>query len=301
MRTSVWMTWVLAAAVTTGAQEKFGPPDHSKANIGGLQGVMDVPAVRNERGEWDPVRLAGCRVFLAPQAALHKHISFPCNEWYRTPTEGAYQVWLATEDAVSSTQTVLMAREVPYRGFGSVAIHGMQPAGFVTVDAPVPVDHIVKFLHLDAGGLGFSLRVSSGAAGKRFAMPPGRVVAGIFNAGDEAVAYSRPLNVKPGEATVFRPTSPDRGSDLLVVLRKPPGHRDGPPLDLVVSGAVRRAPDVLLEQRSHVVGVWYALVEERVTFSAVSPMLELRRDLELRPSAISTLRADLIVKEEKKK
>jgi hypothetical protein len=177
----------------------------------------------------------------------------------------------------------------------------MHPAGFVTVDVAVPADHIVKFLHLDAGGLGFSLRISSRNAGGRFAMPPGRVVAGIFNARDEAVAYSRPLSVKAGETTTFRVTPPDRGSDLLVVLRKPPGHRDGPPLDLVVKGAALKAPDVLVDQRSHVVAVWYALPDERVIFSAASPTLELMREVVLRPHAISTVRADLTVKEEKKK
>jgi hypothetical protein len=301
MRKDAWMVCLLAAAaLTLEAQETF-KPDHAKANINGLPGWMDVPAVRNARGEWEPVRLAGCRVYLAPKTALHEHLSFPCNEWFVTPAEGTYQLWLATEDAVSSPQTILMARDEPYRGFGSVAIHRMQPAGFVTVDVPVPADHIVKFLHLDAGGLGFFLQASSRNAGSRFAMPPGRVVAGIFNARDEAVAYSRPLSVKAGETTTFRVTPPDRGSDLLVVLRKPPGHRDGPPLDLVVSDTALRAPDVLLEQRTYVVAVWYALSGERVTFSAVSPTLELKREVELRPHTVSTLRADLTIKEERTK
>ncbi len=293
----MWMACFIVVAMTMGAQEKFGPPDHAKANINGLQGVMEVPAIRNARGESEPVRLSGCRVHLAPKAALHEHLSFPCNEWFLTPEEGTYQVWLATEDAVSSVQTILMARKVPYRGFGSVAIHDMEPAGFVTVDVPVPADHVLKFLHLDVRSLGFSLRVSSRDAGKRFAIPPGRVVAGIFNVRDEAVAYSRPLTVKVGETTTFHVTSPDRGSDLVVVLRKPPGHRDGPPLDLLVSGAAPRPPDVLMEQRSHVVAVWYGLLDERVTISAASPALELKRDIELRPRTVATLRAELTVKE----
>lgn len=296
MRKTAWVVCLLAAVIGLEAEEPF-KPDHTKASINGMQGVMEVPAIPNLRGGSDPVRLPGCRVYLAHKSALHEHLSFPCSEWFRPPAEGAYQVWLATDDAVSSVQTILMARDVPYRGFGSVAIHDMEPAGFVTVDTAVPADHILKFLHLDVRGLGFSLRVSSKDAGKRFAIPPGRVVAGIFNSRDEAVAYSRPLTVKVGETTTFHVTTPDRGSDLLVVLRKPPGHRDGPPLDLLVSGGAPRAPDVLLEQRSHVVAVWYGLPDERVTLSAASPALELRRDIELRPRTVSTLRAELTVKE----
>jgi hypothetical protein len=296
MRRTAWVVCLLAVVMGLEAEEPF-KPDHTKANINGLQGVMFASAVQNARGDWDPVGLPGCRTYLAPKEALHEHLSYPCNEWFVPPAEGTYLVWLATQDAVSTNQTIFMSRDVPYRGFGSVAIHGLHPAGFVTVDVPVPADHIVKFLHLAAPGLGFSLRVSARDAAKRFPMPPGQVVAGIFNARDEAVAYSRPFSVKAGQTTTFHVTPPERGSDLLVILRKPPGHRDGSPLDLIVRGAAAKAPDVLLEQRSHVVAVWYGLTDERVTFSAASKTLELKRELQLRPGTISTLRTDLPVKE----
>lgn len=147
------------------------------------------------------------------------------------------------------------------------------------------------------------LRVSSGDSGKRFPIPPGRVVAGIYNSREEAVAYSRPLIVKTGETTAFRITPPDRGSDLLVVLSRPPGHRDGRlPLDLILKGAVQKAPDVLWDhERRYVLAVWYGLTDERVNVSATSPTLELNREVELRPRKVSTLRAELTVKEGREK
>jgi hypothetical protein len=300
MRKTVWVACVIAlAAGPLTAQSPF-KPDHAKANIGGLQGLMFVSSVQTGSGEWVPARLPGCEVYLAPLKALHEHLSFPCNEWFLPSAEGSYLVWLATKDAVSANQTVLMERPVPYQGFGSVAIHGLQPAGFVTVDVPVPPGHTVRFVHLDAPGLGFSLRASARDAGKRFPMPPGRVVAGIFDAKGDAVAHHRPSIVKAGETTAFRIVPPDRGADLLVILNKPQGHRDGPPVDVVLQGAAPKAPDVLLEQRSYVVAIWYGLPDHRVTVSATSSKLQLKRDLDLRPRAVSTLRADLTVKEEKR-
>jgi len=296
MRKAVLMVFVIAAIAMTLDAQRLPPPDHTKANINGMQGVMFASAIENERGEFDPVKLPGCRAYLAPGNALHEHLSFPCNEWFVTPAEGSYLVWLATEDAVSLSQSVLMAREVPYRGFGSVAIHEMQAAGFVTIDVPVPADHTLRFAHLDAPGLGFALNVASRDAGKRFPMPLGRVVAGIFDSRGDAVAHHPPLRVKAGETTNFHITPPERGSDLVIVLNKPQGHRDGPPLEVVLQGEAPRAPDVLLDKRGYVVGIWYGLTDERATVSATSPNLELKREVELRPRRVTTLRADVSVK-----
>lgn len=295
MRIAVWVAWLFSAGLAMEAQ--LFKPDHAQANIDGWQGAMDVPAIENASSGWVPVRLPDCRVYAAPKTALHEPLIFPCNEWYLTPNEGTYLVWLATDDLVSSVQTILMARQVPYRGFGSVALHTMQPAGFVTIDGSVAANHVVKFLHLDIEGIGFSLRVSSKDVAGRFAIPPGRVVAGIFDSRDNAVAYSRPLTVVAGETTTFRVKPPDDGSDLLVVLRKPPGHRSGPPIELFVNGAVRKGPDVLLEQQSHVVAVWYGVPDREVTVSAASPKLRLEKRLELKAGTVSTLRAELTLRE----
>lgn len=293
------MACILIAVAMSLEGQRLPPPDHTKADINGLQGMMFASALENERGESDPVRLSGCRVYLAAETALHEHHSFPCNEWFLPPADGSYLVWLATEDAVSS-QVVLMNRNVPYTGFGTVSIHNLEPAGFVAVAGPVPADHTVRFMHLDAPGSGFLLRVASRDVGKKFPMPPGRVVAGIFNSRDEAVAYQRPLTVKTGETTTFRITPPARGSDLVVILSRPQGHRDGRPLEVVLNGASPRIPDVLADRRRrYVVAVWYGLTDERVTVSATAPTLELKREVELHPRSVSTLRADLLVRERK--
>lgn len=298
MRQSPWMVCFIVVAMTAVAQEKFGPPEYEKANIDGLNGIMVVPSVQNARGEWDPVRLDDCWVYLAPGDALQEHLSFQCNEWFLPPADGSYLVWMATDDCVSSFQTILMNRNEPYRG-GSVLIHEMQAAGFVTIDSTVPPDHTLRFQHLDVPWGWFALRVSSEDAGGRFAMPPGRVFAGIFNSREEAVAHSRPMHVDAGKVTNFHLATPDRGSDLLVILGKPRGHRDGQSVDVVLSGAEQRTPDVFLDQRNRVVALWYGLQNDRVTVSASSPDLELKRELQLRPRMISTLRTELTVKEER--
>jgi hypothetical protein len=297
MRLTAWVVCLIAFASATLGAEKLPPPDHTKANINGLQAVMMASAVENERGDFDPVRLPGCKVYLAPSNALHEHLSFPCNEWFLSP-EGSFLVWLATDDMVSSMQMGLVNGNAPYKGGGSVSIHDMQPAGWVTVEGPVPADHTVRYTHLDVPGpYGFSVRASSCDAAKRFPVPPGRVVAGIFDANGDVVAYHSPLMVEAGETTVFRIVPPACGSDLVAILNVPRRHREGLPLDLAVKGAVSRAPDVRLDKPNFVVAVWYGLTEESVTLSATSPTLELKRDVDLRPGAVSTIRTELPIRE----
>ncbi len=84
------------------AGERF-TVDHRAADIGGKQGLMDIPSA--------PVLykddLESCRVILAPEAAHERRFSFPCGTWYVPPTLGRYLTWLEDDAGISRSQGLL--------------------------------------------------------------------------------------------------------------------------------------------------------------------------------------------------
>ena len=103
-------------------------------------------------------------------------------------------------------------------------------------------------------------------------MPPGRVVAGIFNdARDEAVAYSRPLLVEEGKSVVFDIDPPAKGSDVVVHLRKAVRAKRGDTTLRIETSSGARPPDVTYDSAMWHIGVWYGLPADKATLSVSSP------------------------------
>lgn len=238
-----------------------------------------------------------CVVQLAPMEALEKRFTFACEEWFLPPRAGMYRVWVELDGRVSSAQTLLReSGDTKFQGSGSVLSHGTVPGGFVAVPQKIPPGHTVRYLNLDRPGYGFSLRVPAATAAKPAAMPPGRVIAGIFNEqDDEAVAHSRPVLVASGKTTEFAIESPREGSDLLVMLRKPSGWSERTnTLIRVRDGSRVWDADVLHDSRNWYVALWYGLPATTVNLSLDAPGMELREaTIQLAPQKVTTVRRDL--------
>lgn len=274
------------------------PPDHSKANIGGQEGIAVFPAIAVAEGSTPaPFSSEECVVQLAPENALDQRFTYRCGEWFLPPRSGGYRVWLELDGRVSSFQTFLRTGEdVPYRGKGSVLLHEVVPSGFVSLRHDIPKGHTVRYLSLDRPGRGFAIRVAASSARQRAPLPPGRVVAGVFNdETNEAVSYSRPAVVEEGKTTSLQIDRPSKGSDLVVHLRKPRGPSgDREASFRVESGSGARGADVVHETSSWYVAVWYALPSEPVVLSVTSSEFSMEpKTIELKPREVTTVEARL--------
>lgn len=265
------------------------PPDHAKANIDGRQGVAVFPAIAG--GE--PFTSDDCVVKLAPHDAPDRRLTYRCGEWFVPPAPGGYRVWLELDGRVSSFQTSLQepSEPPPYHGRGFVVVQDVVASGFVSTSSEVPPGHTVRYLSLDRPGLGFSLRASGSAAARPAPMPPGRVLAGIFDdARDEIVAYSRPLLVEEGKSISFDIDPPAAGSDLVVHLQKARRSQRGDTSLRIETPSGSRPPDVTYDSRTWHVGVWYGLTSEKATLSVTSPGFATEpRQIALQPQRVTTL------------
>ena len=281
-----------AAAILLVASSASGggwPPDHAKANIDGRQAVAVFPVIAG--GE--PFASDDCVVQLAPHDAPHRRLTYRCGEWFVPPAPGGYRVWLELDGRVSSFQTSLQEPDEapPYRGRGFVQVQDVVPSGFVSTASDVPPGHTVRYLNLDRPGRGFSLRASGSAAAKPAPMPPGRVVAGIFDdTRDEAVAYSRPLLVEEGKSTLFHIDPPAAGSDIVVHLQKSLRSQRGDTSLRIQTPSGVRPPDVTYDSATWHVGVWYGLPSEKATLSVSSPGFATEpQQIALQPQRVTTV------------
>ncbi len=268
---------LLAAAGVPLAAQDCPAIDHRQANIDGKQAIMDF-AVEAPNGD-----LTGCRVVLAPGNALERRLYYPCGQWYLPPHPDSYLTWLETATAVSG-QTALIYRAPEYQGAGLVMGWRLAPAGSVLVKNAVPEGATVRYMHLDHPGRGFQLRVAAADAGKAALVPPGRLYAGIFDAEGNAIAHTAGVTVEPGKVTELEILPPSAGGDLLVILDKPSSARKAK-VTLTAGG---RAPDVIRDDGSRVVAVWFALPAGEVAVSA-SP-LQFRKTIVVRRGSVVTIR-----------
>lgn len=281
----------IASSTATFAQS--WPPDHSKADINGREGMLLYPMDEQQ----NRIESRNCVVQLAPMEALETRFTYDCEEWFLPPETGAYLCWLELNGRVSSAQTLLREADTKFQGTGFVVSHETVPGGFVSVPQKIPPGHTVRYLSLDRPGYGFSIRVPAGTASKPAPMPPGRVIAGIFSeAADQAVAHSRPLLVEAGKTTEFRIDPPREGSDLLVMLRKPSGpHAPTNAILRVRDGSRVWDADVLHDSRSWYVALWYGLPATAVTLSLEASGLALKETkIQLAPAKVTTVRQNLI-------
>lgn len=273
--------WLLLSPALFGG-ERFSV-DPREGDLGGKQAFMDFPKTSVLYKE----DLADCRVILAPAKAPEQRISFPCGTWYVPPAVGQYLTWLEDDIGISKSQGLINYAEAPYKGMGSVATANLVPAGFARVQNAVPTSHTVRYLHLDSPGVGFQLRVAGDDAARPVRIPEGRIVAGIFGPDGRAVLYSRPSTITAGEMTTFRLEPPNKGADLVAILRKPRTRRERT-ADLQAGG---KAPDVQYESDTHVVAVWYALPPRPTTVTSAT--LNFQHEVALKERAVGTVREKL--------
>jgi hypothetical protein len=277
---AAFLSVLLATGVSLAAQD-FPTIDHRKANIEGKQAMLDF-AVETPDGD-----LTGCRVVLAPGNALERRLYYPCGQWYVPPRAETYLSWMETTSAVSGQQTALIFRAAEYQGAGLVKGSILVPAGSVLVKNTVPEGATVRYMHLDRPGRGFQLRVAAPDAGKAALVPAGRLFAGIFDAEGNAIVHARPVTVEPGKLTQLEILPPSAGGDLLVILEKPSSPRK---TEMTLT-AGDRAPDVIRDERTRVVAVWYGLPVGEVEVSA-SP-LQFKKTVAVRLGSVVTIRESI--------
>lgn len=283
---------VVAISAPAVAQVAGWPPDESKANIGGKEGMAMFPS--DHEG---PIEALDCVVQLAPMDALEKRFTYSCGQWFLPPAAGSYRSWLEMKGRVSAAQTILRyAGDAPFRGEGWKILHETVAAGYVAVPQDVPAGHTVRYLSLDSPMFGFSLRVPPGSASRPAPMPPGRVIAGIFrDDSDDAVAHSRPMTVEAGKTTTFRITPPADGSDLLVMIRKPPGSPPATRCAIRVRAAsALHDAEVVRETPGWLIALWYGLPAGEVTLLVDGPDFESPETaIRLTSGKITTIRPTL--------
>ncbi|HKR65605.1 MAG TPA: hypothetical protein VJZ00_17880 [Thermoanaerobaculia bacterium] len=283
--------FVLGAALNGRAE---WPPNRAKANIGGLQGVLVYPYTGSNSDR--PFAMTNCRVVLAPDEALEQRLSYPCGEWFLPAEEGAYRTWIEGDSFSSSAQILLNYVAAPYDGSGLVISSEVVPSGSIVSGTAVPAGSTLRLLNLDRPGRGFAIRVAAADAMKPIRIPPGRVVASLFDAHDNALAQSRPLQVEAGKTTRFTVEAPKKGADVQVMLRKPRGARSGqtPIQPFLTRQGARVTPEVVHEGPTWIVAMWYGVPEGDWTLKAEAPSVVLvPSSVALRAQRVVTIRREL--------
>jgi hypothetical protein len=272
------------------------PPDPATGVINGRIALLYWPVLSADKDR-EPQLLSpeGCRIHLIPADEPAVEHQYPCGEWFQPPI-GSYDAWLETADRVSPQWTVVYG--------GAPAESGL--AGLVPVFAAgrvsLPAGHSlapgeeVRLLSLDGHQTMKSDRIFERRLRreeKTVLMPAGRIIAGRFDqkSGD-AVALSRPTPLAAGKMVSVWPEPPAKGSDLLVILRRP--SRTGGAADTAMfidDGEQRRPADVSLDV-NRIVAIWYGIDARTVTVSLRAQNVAWpRQEVRLVPLRVSTLRS----------
>jgi hypothetical protein len=301
IRTAVSPSVIIAAVIFVlgAAPDSRGdwPPNQAKANIGGLQGILIYPYMGSDSSR--PFAMKNCRVVMAPDEALEQRLTYPCADWFVPPQEGAYRTWVEGDSFSSSSQILVNFVAAAYDGSGLVISTEVVPAGYLMSATGVPAGSTLRLLNLDRSGRGFAIRVAANDALKPIRIPPGRVVASLFDAHDNAVAQSRPLQVEAGKTTSLSLEAPKKGADVQLMLRKPRGARSGqmPIETFLTRQGARVTPEVLYEGPTWFVAMWYGVPEGDWTLKAEAANAALvPSPVALRAQHVATIRRELTEK-----
>ena len=280
-----------------GASSEIRVPDPRTGNVNGKVGVLYWPA---RYRSWDDTELlpaAGCEVHLVPSRNRDEEEIYPCGQWFTPTKSDQYRDWMEGNGLISPHPSVLNYVDKPFEGGGLGVIAPVVPAGTLSVaaDVQIPAEAGIRLLGLSAEFLGswqpaFERRVRPSARGAL--MPAGRAIAGIFDrkSGD-AIALSRPVDVVANRTATVRPAP---GSDVLVVLRRPPvKEREQLKLTLRI-GDGERSPDVFVHAIDAAYAVWYEVEGTSAELRVESDRVFLPpATLALRPKQVTTFREAL--------
>jgi hypothetical protein len=256
-------------------------PDPRGGNVDGLQGILFWPAnlANREWGNTDPLPSAeGCDVHLVPWRDMDQELRYPCGKWFALPFADRFNYWLESNGRITPTLMTMVYSRKPFAGVGSGTILPLTSAGRIAIpsDRTLPASESFRLLSIEAkdswlktNGRVFDRRVSTEGARASVQMPVGRVIAGRFDrATNNAVALSRPIEIKAATTTPVWPAAP-RDSDLLVVLSKMPELQLSKPIDVNLS-LDRKPPDVLVNGFERIVAIWYGVTSPAATVALES-------------------------------
>ncbi len=237
------------------------------------------PAKGGPRAE--PTSPEGFLVHLVPESDPDAETVRHCGEWFTlSESPERYAVWVEGNGQISPHLQLL---RYPGRVSDSANVRpALLPVGPATTVRPRSglcsgKGSSIRLLHVDSG---FARRVSCEGEATGTAMPPGRIVAAVYDTREHAyAAISRPYDARAGETVdvpVKAPVPPS--SDVIVLLRPDAGltwNAGGVDLTALLSqdaGPAREAS--VLATRGFVgYAVWYGLTGKRASVETLSTSL----------------------------
>lgn len=288
----------LTAALLAGAIQL---PDPTKGLIDGKVAVLVWPRLDGELIE--PV---DCSAHLIPRSNQDAELLYRCGTWFQPPPDD-YRVWIEQQNLISPVQTLLSYHGGPFQERGLAAVLDVVPGGNVQLPAEIALaeGNQLRLLHLDShlrlGTLGraFERRVTGANAHRAIPMPAGRMIAAITDRDGNAVALSRPIEVREQRTAAMKPAPPQSGSDVLVVLTRARTASKEHPDEVqptLQSDHRTIAPDVFVSSADRFYAIWYGVEAPRATLQLTSATMALpAEELKLRPGTVTTLRRTLEV------
>jgi hypothetical protein len=299
---------ILAAASAVVA----APPDVRTGNVNGIAGLLYWPANLASRswGNTDPLPSAeGCEVHLVPWSNPDRELRYPCGTWFVPPFADRFNFWLESDERITPTLSMVVFAPKPFAGSGLAAMVPLTPAGRIAIppNRAVPPSESFRLLSIEAkdswlrtGARVFDRRVVSEQARTAVQMPVGRVIAGRFDrATNNAIALSRPLEIKEGTLTRVWPVPP-RESDLLVVLSKMPELQLSKSIEASLTlddGITKKNPDVLVSGFERIIAIWYGITSSAATVTLESNVAQYTpQQVHFTRGKVATVRAILTKK-----
>ena len=281
-------------------------PDLSTGNVDGKVGLLFWPstmaASADQRGQ-PLATAAGCEVHLVPETNLDRELRYACGQWFAPPAD-RYRYWLERRGEMTPTWAVLIYNGDPFRGRGMGGIVPVAPAGPVGIPAEraIASHESIRVVSTRATHSRsktwwiFDRRIATRDARSPVQMPEGSAVMGRFDRRtNDAIALSRPFDVKAGRAVSVWP-EPPVASDVLVVLDKPVATQTlknpGATRLKLNDGNRQRPADVVIDATNRMIAIWYEVDARRATISVESDvMFWAPREVQLVRGKVTTVRA----------
>jgi hypothetical protein len=218
----------------------------------------------------------GFTVHLVPASHPDTEIIKSAGTWFVLPEKGDYRWWIEGNGLLGPSGALVFDFRKAEAGLrGSAALDRVAPAGTVLLEPsiPLPKGTVVRLLALESG---FARRAARATATGGALMPPGHVVAALFdNTTNEYSAVARPATLAPGASVMVAPRPPVApNTDLIVrvsIADRPFFDKAASPtIAAVLSDGTRRAPDAVGSDDSNIYAFWYSLVAKSVTLELTS-------------------------------
>lgn len=232
-----------------------------------------------------------------------RELSFPAG-WPFLPPPGPWRVWLQSDWSITPYNNVIFFPRIwPDTGITSHQLP-IAPGGKVEWAEGAMPDGELWLLHVGEHpwGIGyeFSRRIPLIDLADGILMPPGPVVAGLWNSSmKRLLALSRPFLVRVGRSVAV-PVRAARATDAdLIVFARRPMHVDNRDMEGHVLVVRQRGeeyrPDLTLPTLGGVYAIWYDLPQGSSMIEGSNDSLYLERHvLDLRGGSVERLDAELL-------